>query len=121
MQTHTQHARLNTYHGPKRQLLGNQSGQAPPAWRNGITAPGQSKRPSGSTSTQEGGSKILLSRLPADVTENEVEVGAACDEPHMVTLRKMSTKRSSSREQWAQLRMRSLFTTRKGSRKVWPS
>lgn len=79
MQTYPQYTRFNSYHGPKRQLLGNQSGNVPPAWRTAAGAPAaaQLKRPlaAGSTSGSQGvGSKILLSRLPADVTENEVEV-----------------------------------------------
>jgi THO complex subunit 4 len=51
--------RLAHYHGAKRQLLGNQAGQVPPAWRD--------QRP------KDPGSKILLSRLPPDVGELEVE------------------------------------------------
>ncbi|KAI0760125.1 hypothetical protein C8Q74DRAFT_203652 [Fomes fomentarius] len=62
MQAH--HPRLNTYHSQKQRMLGNP--HPAPAWRpNARTA---------SSSNSEVGSKILLSRLPADVVENEVEV-----------------------------------------------
>ncbi|EMD35439.1 hypothetical protein CERSUDRAFT_116201 [Gelatoporia subvermispora B] len=71
MQVQPQHARLNTYHGTKRQLLGNQAGQAPPAWRVNQTA--QAKKAVGSSAV-DSGSKILLSRLPLDVSEDEVQV-----------------------------------------------
>lgn len=57
------HGRINAYHNSKRQLLGNQAGQAPPAW----------KKPSGSGQQAEHGSKVILSRLPADVSDEEVE------------------------------------------------
>ncbi|OCH85767.1 hypothetical protein OBBRIDRAFT_797835 [Obba rivulosa] len=71
MQAHPQHARLNTYHGPKRQLLGNQAGHAAPAWR--VNQVAQAKKPGG-PSTVDPGSRILLSRLPLDVSESEVQV-----------------------------------------------
>jgi len=72
-------ARINSYHGTKRQLLGNQAGHAAPAWRNSnLPASG----PSGinghatlaSKKLLEQGSKILLSNLPMDVGETEIEV-----------------------------------------------
>ena len=67
--------RVNTFHGPKRQLLGNQAGYAPPAWRTGAVpiqdASGKGKN---ARLVQEPGSKIFLSRLPVDVEEKEVEV-----------------------------------------------
>ena len=47
----------------KRRLLGNQAGLVPPAWRD-------------SKSREDHGSKILLSRLPPDVGEVEVEESA---------------------------------------------
>ncbi|GBE88613.1 hypothetical protein BKA93DRAFT_801971 [Sparassis latifolia] len=72
MQAHPQYVRLSAYHGPKRQLLGNQAGSAPPAWR--INQPATAKRPIGSMNAVEKGSKILLSRLPLDVGESEVEL-----------------------------------------------
>ncbi|KAF8843931.1 hypothetical protein BDN67DRAFT_923363 [Paxillus ammoniavirescens] len=52
-------SRIGTYHNPKSHLLGNKAGQVPPAWRD--------QKP------KEQGSKILLSRLPPDVGEVEVE------------------------------------------------
>lgn len=72
------HVRLNTFHGPKKQLLGNHAGQAPPAWRTGpamgspMGAAGQLAK--GKNVAQDQGSKIFISRLPVDVVEKEVEV-----------------------------------------------
>ena len=66
MQPH--HNRLNAYHSPKRGVLGNQATQPPPAWKTNQRAA------SGSGPAADIGSKILLSRLPADVMEEEVEV-----------------------------------------------
>ncbi|KAF5345912.1 hypothetical protein D9758_011394 [Tetrapyrgos nigripes] len=61
-------ARYRSFHGPKRQLVGNHAGQVPPAWRP--TGP----YPTGPRNTNnKGGSKILLSQLPFDVGEKEVE------------------------------------------------
>ncbi|KAG1736078.1 uncharacterized protein EDB91DRAFT_534840 [Suillus paluster] len=53
--------RITSYHGAKRNLLGNQAGNVPPAWRDS------------KDKQKERGSKILLSRLPVDVGETEVE------------------------------------------------
>ncbi|KAI0052085.1 hypothetical protein FA95DRAFT_1484246 [Auriscalpium vulgare] len=73
-QTRAGSARLNSYHGPKQKLLGTHAGQPAPAWKtsnmpNGPAAAG------GSTATKalERGSKILLSNLPLDVGQGEVE------------------------------------------------
>lgn len=66
---HAQHNRFNNYHGAKRQLLGNNAGHAAPAWRVNNPAAAGKKAP-------EQGSKILLSRLPLDVNEDEVEVSS---------------------------------------------
>lgn len=69
------HARLNSYYGPKRQILGNHAGHAAPAWRNVHELPGQTAALGKNRhNVQEQGSKILLSRLPVDVGEKEVEV-----------------------------------------------
>ncbi|CCL99207.1 uncharacterized protein FIBRA_01222 [Fibroporia radiculosa] len=70
MQAHPQYARLNAYHGAKRHLLGNQAGNAPPAWRDAV----QGKKTHGAANALDKGSKILLSKLPLDVGENEVEI-----------------------------------------------
>lgn len=71
MQARPVPARLHTYHSSKKQLLGNQT-HAPPAWR---TAPGATKKAAaGPAAAAVKGSKILLSQLPIDVAENEVEV-----------------------------------------------
>ncbi|KAG6908940.1 hypothetical protein DXG01_002719 [Tephrocybe rancida] len=65
------YARLNTFHGPKRQLLGNHAGHAAPAWKN-IPVQGPNSMGKGKQ-VQDPGSKIFLSRLPLDVKEVEVE------------------------------------------------
>lgn len=72
-------ARLNAYHGTKRQLIGATATQVAPAWRtsNGTGGPAATN---GTTSpllkkALQHGSKILLSNLPMDVAETEVEVG----------------------------------------------
>ncbi|KAJ7033687.1 hypothetical protein C8F04DRAFT_1103829 [Mycena alexandri] len=70
------YARLNAFHGPKQQLLGNHAGRAPPAWRTGpSTGPFAANGPARGrqVSMNDGGSKIFLSRLPMDVGETEVE------------------------------------------------
>lgn len=73
MQTHlTQHARLNDYHGPKQRILGNKAGHAPPAWKGARAA------------APDVESKILMSRLPMDILENEVEVSRS---PHAIRWR----------------------------------
>jgi THO complex subunit 4 len=71
-------ARLNAYHGTKRQLIGTTANQVAPAWR--ISNGGGPAATNGSTSALskkalQHGSKILLSNLPMDVAEAEVEVG----------------------------------------------
>lgn len=63
----TQVGRLNTYHGAKRKLLGNNAGAAPPAWKMNQQAISKRTPP---------GSKILLSNLPMDVTEHEIDVSS---------------------------------------------
>jgi len=81
MQAHTQYrplpyARINSFHGPKRQLLGYNAGQAPPSWRTAASfAPDQAGVASVSKGkvVQEQGSRIFLSRLPVDVGEKDVE------------------------------------------------
>ena len=74
------YARLNSFHGPKRQLLGHKAGQAPPAWRTAFVAPNQVGVASVSKGkvVQEQGSRIFLSRLPVDVGEKDVEVSDHC-------------------------------------------
>jgi THO complex subunit 4 len=85
-------SRLNAYHGPKKALLGNRAGRAPPAWREQASAAGSvgggqhagNRHASGSqsraTASAAGGrqvfsgSKILMSDLPRDVGQEEVEV-----------------------------------------------
>ncbi|KXN86511.1 mRNA export protein mlo3 [Leucoagaricus sp. SymC.cos] len=62
-------ARLNNFHGPKRQLLGNQAVPAP-AWKTNVA---NSAGTGGAGKGREIGSKILLSKLPVDVTPTEVE------------------------------------------------
>ncbi|KAI0631010.1 hypothetical protein C8Q77DRAFT_1062034 [Trametes polyzona] len=63
---HAQSSRFNNYHTPKQRILGSQSAHPAPAWRpNARLASGSNQGP---------GSKILLSRLPLDVEQEEVEV-----------------------------------------------
>ncbi len=64
------HPRLNNYHSHKQNILGNQGARPAPAWK-------PNARAAASGSGSEVGSKILLSRLPPDVVENEVEVRLA--------------------------------------------
>ena len=65
-------ARLNTYLGPKRQLLGNPAGRVAPAWKTGAVPTAPAMFAKGKHAEQ--GSKIFLSKLPLDVDEKEVEV-----------------------------------------------
>jgi len=58
-------ARFNSHHGAKRQLLGSPAASVAPAWKMNAQAKEKQKL--------QDGSKILLSRLPADVRELEVE------------------------------------------------
>ena len=76
-QTRAGSARLNAYHGTKRQLTGTSAGQVAPAWRtaNGAAAVNGSTSPLSKKALQRG-SKILLSNLPMDVAESEIEVRA---------------------------------------------
>ncbi|KIP04738.1 hypothetical protein PHLGIDRAFT_129323 [Phlebiopsis gigantea 11061_1 CR5-6] len=54
-------------HGRKNQVIGNQAGRAPPAWKD------QQAVRRAATGQGKTGSKILLSMLPADVGEDEVK------------------------------------------------
>ncbi|KAH9941582.1 RNA-binding domain-containing protein [Epithele typhae] len=64
MQAQPHHPRLNTYRSPKQRVLGNPAAQVAPAWRpNARIASGSALE-----------SRILLSRLPPDVNEQEVEM-----------------------------------------------
>lgn len=64
--------RLNHYHNTKRHLVGNHAGSAAPAWK--VNQQMMHKKGSGSAP----GSKILLSNLPYDVTE-EINVSYLLD------------------------------------------
>ncbi|KAH9061105.1 hypothetical protein EDB87DRAFT_1611995 [Lactarius vividus] len=68
-------ARLNAYHGTKRQLTGTSAGQVAPAWRstNGAAAANGSTSPLSKKAALQRGSKILLSNLPMDVAETEID------------------------------------------------
>ncbi|KAI0822937.1 hypothetical protein BC628DRAFT_625624 [Trametes gibbosa] len=66
MLSHAQSSRLNSYHTPKQRILGNASAHPAPAWRPNAKAVA-------SGSNTDPGSRILISRLPLDVVENEVE------------------------------------------------
>ncbi|KAI0332818.1 hypothetical protein GY45DRAFT_1245993 [Cubamyces sp. BRFM 1775] len=65
MNSHAQSSRLNNYHTHKQKVLGNPSSHPAPAWKQ------NAKGASGSNA--EVGSRIIISRLPLDVVENEVE------------------------------------------------
>ena len=72
-------ARLNAYHGTKRQLIGTTASQVAPAWRtsNGTGGPATNgSTPPLPKKALQRGSKVLLSNLPMDVAEAEVEVGS---------------------------------------------
>lgn len=58
------HPRLNSYHNPKKQLLNQKAGKAPPAWK----AESNDKKGKGVP-----GSKVLISGLPPDVTQEELQ------------------------------------------------
>lgn len=59
--------RINNYHSPKSQLVGHAASRQAPAWK-------ASNIPQGSAgpSQKDSGSKILLSNLPPDVSEDEI-------------------------------------------------
>ncbi|KAF9262238.1 hypothetical protein L218DRAFT_929416 [Marasmius fiardii PR-910] len=64
------YARYNNFYSPKQRVLGSTASQVPPAWRT----PGQPNIPSGVNNRSHLlGSKILLSQLPTDVGEKEVD------------------------------------------------
>ncbi|KAG5635091.1 hypothetical protein H0H81_012463 [Sphagnurus paluster] len=65
------YARLNNFHGTKRQLLGNQAGHAAPAWKTNV--PNATMGYPKARPAIDAGSKIFLTRLPLDVGEKEVE------------------------------------------------
>jgi hypothetical protein len=79
--TKTGSARLNAYYGTKRQLIGITASQVAPAWKtsNGTGGPAATNGSASSLSKKflQCGSKMLLSNLPMDVAEAEVEVGIA--------------------------------------------
>ncbi|KAK0489633.1 hypothetical protein EDD18DRAFT_1081211 [Armillaria luteobubalina] len=67
------YTRYNTFHTPKQQVLGNNAGHAPPAWRVAGSSGAHASIGKGKQAASQAGSKILLSRLPVDVSEKEVE------------------------------------------------
>ncbi len=99
-QTRTGSARLNVYHGTKRQLIGIAASQVSPAWRtlDGTGGPAATNGSASSLSKKalQRGSKILRSNLPMDVAEAEVEVGViAVSSLHdtLITCRSYSRER----------------------------
>ncbi|KAL0960033.1 hypothetical protein HGRIS_011681 [Hohenbuehelia grisea] len=63
---------MHQFHKSKQSVVGNQAGHAPPSWRpNGMSAALSSTK--GKQPAQDVGSKILLSMLPQDVSEAEIE------------------------------------------------
>lgn len=99
-------SRIANYHSPKRLLLGNQAGQVPPAWRD--------------QKQKDQGSKILLSRLPPDVGELEVEESCV-----LFTSLPPSQTRALNRNSFegqSGLSKRSFSsTTLKVAQRAWPS
>ncbi len=71
------YTRYNTFHTPKQQVLGNNAGHAAPAWRVAGSSGANASIGKGKQAASQAGSKILLSRLPVDVSEKEVEVSAS--------------------------------------------
>ncbi|KAG7448646.1 uncharacterized protein BT62DRAFT_929734 [Guyanagaster necrorhizus] len=67
------HTRYNALHSPKQQVLGNSAGHVPPAWRVAGSSGVNASIGKGKQAANHAGSKILLSRLPVDVSEKEVE------------------------------------------------
>ncbi|KIL55382.1 hypothetical protein M378DRAFT_90962 [Amanita muscaria Koide BX008] len=68
--------RFNGVVSTKRNMLGNRAGHPPPAWRSQIGAPSPGANVAQSVLNGKGketGSKILLSKLPLDVGDKEVE------------------------------------------------
>lgn len=68
------YARLNSFHGPKRRLLGHNAGKAAPSWKSAAQEQADAGLASKGKMVQEQGSRIFLSRLPVDVGEKDVEV-----------------------------------------------
>lgn len=67
-------ARLHNFHGPKRQLLGKKAIPTP-AWKTNVgNGASITREAAEELKGKEVGSKILLSKLPLDVTPAEVEV-----------------------------------------------
>ena len=69
------YTRHNHGHGAKRQLIGNQARQVPPAWRTN-NIPTSQTTPASPKGKEVQGSRIFISGLPTDVREKEVEVGS---------------------------------------------
>ena len=67
------YARLNSFNGPKRRLLGHNAGQIPPSWKSAAQEQVAGLVSKGKV-VEEQGSRIFLSRLPVDVGEKDVEV-----------------------------------------------
>ncbi|KAF8330105.1 hypothetical protein F5887DRAFT_1002106 [Amanita rubescens] len=73
MQAQNRPVRFNGTVSSKRHLLGNRAGHAPPAWRNqGVAVPAAGNAATNGKG-KDTGSKILLSKLPFDVGDKEVE------------------------------------------------
>jgi hypothetical protein len=76
---------LKAYHGAKGAVLGNQSGRASPSWRGEQQAQRRASGPGASGAHgapgAAGGSKVLISNLPKDVRDGEVEVRVCAPAP----------------------------------------
>ena len=69
------YTRHNRGHGAKRQLIGNQARQVPPAWRTN-NIPTSQTAPASTKGKDVQGSRLFISSLPTDAREKEVEVGS---------------------------------------------
>lgn len=98
---------MRTNHSSKRQLLGNQAGRVPPAWRD--------------QRQTELGSKILLSRLPPDVGELEVEERPSLFLAPSLTQTRVFANRNSSERRSALSRRPFSYATPRVTQRAWPS
>ena len=87
--------RIHAYRTAKRAVLGTQAQGPSPAWKGG------DRSGSGTPQTpKESGSKILISRLPPDVTLQEVSVGRR-KSSHFTMLMYLQLEGSIQQDRWA--------------------
>ena len=99
-------SRIANHHNPKRNLLGNKAAQVPPAWRD------QKQK-------EQQGSKILLSHLPPDVGELEVEESSPLFTP---AIRSDACSNRNSFARPSVLSKKSFLSTiPRAAQRAWPS